>query len=106
MANDILKARLAIRLAEASGATPQGEGYWETLADVAAGEMGRIITQTRLPLPTEPLLALVKQREGFSGPVAQAATITELAGLVDTVLERRGYGEIWMLEVRRIVSVP
>ena len=38
MADSILIQRIAQRLAEASEATPKGEGFWPALATIAANE--------------------------------------------------------------------
>ena len=104
MADPILLQRLAQRLAETSEATPKGEGFWPTLAQVAAEEAARSIVVELRGQPTQPFLAVRRAHEGLV-VIAQTATLIGAQNAATTALEARGTGEVWVIEIRRVLGV-
>lgn len=103
MADSILVTRLARRLQEASEATAKGEGFWPTLADVAARECERTVTTTNKSLPVLPVLALARHREGFV-VLLDGATLAEVHAQVLPLFDAGQREDVWIVEVRRIVT--
>lgn len=103
MADSILIQRLARRLREASEATAKGEGFWPTLADIAARECERTVTTTNKPLPVLPVLALSRHREGFAF-LLDGATLAETYAQVLPLFDAGQPEDVWIVEVKRIVA--
>lgn len=104
MADASLIKRLATKLQETSDQTPKGEGYWATLAEVAADEAVRTITVSQDILPPDPFLAVVKRHEGFM-LIARADLLANLSGPVEAYFQAGGLGSVWCLEIRKVLRV-
>ena len=104
MADPILIQRLTHLLHEASESTPKGEGFWPTLADLAAAECARTVVVEQRGLPSQPFAAVRKTHEGLA-IVARGVSLVEIQNAATTVLETRGVGEVWLLEIRRVLGV-
>lgn len=105
MADSILIKRLAARLSEASDATPKGEGFWPTLAQIAAEEAAKpTVAMAQKPLPALPMLALGKRREGFVFLV-DGTTVADVAGQVSPLFDAGQRDDVWVVEVKRIVGL-
>lgn len=104
MADPILLKRLATKLQEASESTPKGEGFWPTLAQVVADEAARtVVTQLR-GVPANPFVAVTKTLDGYR-QVGRADTLAALQPVVEAYLQERGAGEVWVVEVQRVLGV-
>ena len=103
MADSILIQRLTRRLQEASETTAKGEGFWPTLADVAARECERVVTTTNKPLPVLSVLALSPQREGFTF-LLDGASVTDVYAQVLPLFDAGQREDVWIVEIRRIVT--
>ena len=104
MADSILIQRIAQRLAEASEATPKGEGFWPALATIAANEaLVPIVPVMVKPVPVLSMLALSHRREGFAFLV-DGATVQDVAGQVQAAFDAGHRDDVWIVEVKRIVG--
>lgn len=103
MTDPILLQRLAQRLAETSEATPKGEGFWPTLAQVAAEEAARSVVVEQRGLPTQPFLAIRRTHEGFA-LVARENSLLAVQTAATTALEARGTGELWLVQIRTVLG--
>ena len=104
MADPVLVQRLAEALREESEETPKGEGYWSALAERAAKEAARTVVVELRGQPAEPFLAVRKAHEGLA-IVARAATLTGAQNAATDALEARGTGEVWVIEIKRVLGV-
>ena len=103
MADSILIQRLARRLQEASDATAKGEGFWPTLADIAARECERTVTTTTKPIPALPILALSPRREGFV-LLLDGFTVADVSAQVLPLFDAGQQEDVWIVDVKRIVA--
>ena len=105
MADPVLIKRLAQRLAEAGENTPKGEGFWPILATIALDEAAKpTLSLTTKPLPSLPVLALGKRRDGFV-QLVDGATLADLAGQVQAIFDAGQRDDVWVVEVKRIVGL-
>lgn len=104
MADSILVQRIAKRLQEASDATAKGEGFWPTLATIAADEaLLPTVPVIVKPVPVLSMLALSRRREGFT-LLVDGATVQDLAGQVQALFDAGQREDAWIVEVKRIVG--
>lgn len=104
MADSILVKRLAARLAEAGEATPKGEGFWPTLAAIAATEATIPTVAVSLkPLPVLSMLALSRRREGFV-LLVDGATVADVVSQVQPLFDAGQRDDVWIVDVKRIVT--
>lgn len=104
MADPIVIRRVAQRLQEAGEALPKGEGFWPALAEIATDEALRTVVVQQQPLPSDPFLAVMRMREGLRVINTRMATLALATQAATTFLEEHGAGEVWIVEVRRVVA--
>ena len=103
MADLIQLKRLARRLKERSATTPQNDDLWPVLAQLAADELARTVLVTRQPQPDQRFVGLNVGRESLR-EVGRTALLTDLDGAVNDWYQGGGTGEVWLVEVKRIVT--
>lgn len=103
MADPVLLKRIARKLQEAGEATPKGDGFWPTLAEVAATECERVVTTVNKPLPALPILALAQRREGFVF-LLDGGTAADVYAQVLPLFDGGQREDVWIVDVKRIVS--
>ena len=106
MADALTLKRLARRLEQAGGSTPQGVSYWPTLAEVAATELEKAPVVTQAALPAQPFIALIQRGGGFV-VIARGASLADLTTPVTDYLQEHGVGagEVLACEVKRVLAV-
>ena len=96
--------RIARMLETLSESTPKGAGFWDHLAQRAAEEASRTITMTTGMLPSQVFLAVVPGRESLH-VLARGTALMDLLMPAEEYLQVEGSGEVWALEVRRVLTV-
>lgn len=105
MATLSLLKRLEAKLAAASAATPKGESFWATLAQLAADECEKVIVVDQKPLPSQAFAALRRERETGWIVFARAAAMSDLATPATAYFEDGGAGDVYLVEIKRVYGL-
>lgn len=102
-ADRIAIARIA-RTLETLAGNLQGAEFEENLAQSSATSATLPISVTIGSLPSQTFLAVVPGRESLR-VVAHGTTLADLQAPAGAFLQGEGAGEVWALEVRRVLMV-
>ena len=103
MTDPLLVQRLAARLAEASEATPKGDGFWPALATIAAEESVKTIVVIQGAIPVDRFVGVVRHREGGWRQIAEGTGLVDLTTKITTYYEVGGRGDVAIMEIKRIL---
>lgn len=80
--------------------------YFVGLAQTAQTELARTIITSDSPIPTAKFLAIQAiPHTSTWKQIAQESTGPNMTTAVTTYLEREGRGELWVVEIKRVVKV-
>lgn len=106
--SDPVVERVAKALSDemAMGPSMPAEEFYLRLAMRAKAELARAVVTSDNPIPVAKFVALQQiPHTATYKLIAQEATGPNMAAAVTSYLEREGQGELWVVEIKRVVSV-